>query len=164
TAGARIVAVRIGGDRLRQREVDLADMIAGDRLVLFIRKRAWIDRLFDRDHIGAALASAEPHQNGIALVERLVVQPENSRADAAGVARSGSRMRDDVAALDEQFAVECDADGAARALAAFDRRERPALDRLDFRDLARGHDDDLVARDQAAGLDAAGDDAAVVEF
>ena len=73
-------------------------------------------------------------------------------------------MGDDVAALDEQFAVERDADRAAGGLAAGDRRQRPALDRLDLGDLAGGHDDDLVAGDEAAGFDAARDDAAVVEF
>ncbi len=36
--------------------------------------------------------------------------------------------------------------------------------RLDLRDLAGGHDDDFVAGGEAAGLDAARDDAAVVEF
>ena len=42
--------------------------------------------------------------------------------------------------------------------------DRPALDAADFGDLAGGHDDDLVAGGEAAGFDAAGDDAAVVEF
>src|SRR5207244_975831 len=124
TAGARIVAVRIGGDRLRQRDVDLADMIARDRLGFLVRQRAGVDRLFDRDYIGAGLAGAQPNQDGIAPGERLVVQPENAGANAAGVARAGRRMRDDVAALDEQLAVERDADRTARGLAAFDRRER----------------------------------------
>ena len=73
-------------------------------------------------------------------------------------------MGDDVAALDEQFAVERDADRAAGALAALERRHRPALDGLDLRDLAGGHDDDFVAGAEAAGLDAACDDAAVVEL
>ena len=44
------------------------------------------------------------------------------------------------------------------------RRHRPALDGLDLRDLAGGHDDDFIAGAETAGLDAAGDDAAVVEF
>src|SRR4029453_9604831 len=43
-------------------------------------------------------------------------------------------------------------------------RHRPALDGFDLCDLAGRHDDDFVAGAQAAGLDATGDDAAVVEF
>ena len=73
-------------------------------------------------------------------------------------------MGDDIAAFDEQFTVERDADRAAGAVAARERRHRPALDGFDFRDLAGRHDDDFVAGAQAAGLDAARHDAAVVEF
>src|SRR6266853_4207886 len=92
------------------------------------------------------------------------MQPENPRADTAGIAWAITDMSNHVAAFDEQFAVECDADRSPGALAARDRRNRPALDGLDLRDLARGHDDDLVARAEAAGFDASGDNAAVVEF
>ncbi len=41
---------------------------------------------------------------------------------------------------------------------------RPTLDCFDPRNLAGGHDDDLVARVEMAGFDAAGDNAAVVEL
>ena len=61
--GARIVGVGIGGDRLRQRNVDLADMIARDRLGLDAGEFAGIDRLLDRDHGGAGFPCAEPDQN-----------------------------------------------------------------------------------------------------
>ena len=94
----------------------------------------------------------------------LVVQPENARANPAGVARAAADMGDDVATLDKEFAVERDADRASRGLNLIDRRYRPALDAPDLRDLARGHDDDLVAGGKMAGFDAACDDAAVVEF
>ena len=96
--------------------------------------------------------------------QRLVVQPENARANPARIARAASDMGDHVAAFDEQFAIERDADRSARGLLARDRRSRPALDGSDPGDLARGHDDDLVAGGEAAGFDAACDDAAVVEF
>src|SRR5712671_3943486 len=92
------------------------------------------------------------------------MQPENPRVDAAGIARAISDMGNHVAAFDEQFAVERDADRSPGALAALDRRNRPALDGFDLRDLARGHDDDLVSGVEAAGFDAPGDNAAVVEF
>src|SRR5258708_31135136 len=92
------------------------------------------------------------------------MQPENPRADTAGIAWAITDMSNHVAAFDEQFAVECDADRSPGALAARDRRNRPALDGLDLRDLARGHDDDLVARAEAAGFDAPGDHAAVVRI
>src|SRR5258708_32112654 len=88
------------------------------------------------------------------------MQPENPRADTAGIAWAITDMSNHVAAFDEQFAVECDADRSPGALAARDRRNRPALDGLDLRDLARGHDDDLVPRAEAAGFDASGDNAA----
>src|SRR6266851_3889384 len=58
-------------------------------------------------------------------------------------------MGNHVAALDEQFTVERDADRSPGALAALDRRNRPALDGLDLRDLARGQDDDLVSSGRA---------------
>jgi len=64
-------------------------------------------------------------------------------------------MGDDVAALDEQLAVQRDADRAAGALLAVHGRDRPVFDRPDLRDLARRHDDDLFARGELAGLDAA---------
>ena len=54
-------------------------------------------------------------------------------------------------------------DGRPRA-AAVDRRHRPPLDGLDLRDLAGGHDDDFVTRHEVSGLNAAGDDAAIVEL
>ena len=85
--GARIVGVGIGGDRLRQRDVDLADMIARDRLGLDAREFAGIDRLLDRDHGGAGFPRAEPDQNGGARHQRLVVQPEDPRANPPRVAR-----------------------------------------------------------------------------
>ena len=58
-SGARIVGIRIGRDRLRQRDVDFADMIARNRLGLGAGELAGIDRLFDRDHAGAAFAGAK---------------------------------------------------------------------------------------------------------
>ena len=65
-SGARIVGIGIGGDRLRQRDLDLADMVARDRGVLRIRQRAGIDRFLDRNHLRAGLAGAEPDQNLLA--------------------------------------------------------------------------------------------------
>ena len=144
-SGARIFRVGIGRDRLRQRDIDLADMVARDRLRLLVGERAGIDRLLDRHHGRAGLARAETDQDLLALRQWLVVQPEDPRADAAGIARALPGMADNVAALDEQFAVERDADGAAGGLTALQRRHRPALDRFDLRNLAGGHDDDLVA-------------------
>ena len=125
---------------------------------------AGIDRLLDGDDGGAAFLRPAADQQLVTLGERLVVQPEDARAQPPRLARGGVGMGDDVAALDEQFAVERDADRAARALPARDRRHRPALDRLDLGDLAGRHDHDLVAGNQAAGFDAAGDDAAIVEL
>ena len=115
-SGARIVGIGIGGQRLRQRDIDLADMVARDRLGLHAREFAGIDGLLDRDHGGAGFPGAEPDQDRGARRQRLVVQPENPRAKPAGVARAAADMGDDVAALDEQFAVERDADRAAGGL------------------------------------------------
>src|SRR5262245_20477559 len=134
-------------------------MIARDRLRLGVGEFAGVDRLFDRDDAGAALAGAEADQDLIALRQRLVVQPEDPGANSPRVARRGAGMRDDIAALDEQFAVERDADRTAGAMAAVKRRYRPALHRLDLGDLAGGHDDDFVAGLEMTGFDAARDDA-----
>ncbi len=133
-------------------------------LFSLLESLARIDRLLDRHHGGAAFLRPAAHQQLVALGERLVVQPEDARAQAPRLARRAVRMRDDVAAFDEQFAVERDADRAAGALTTCDRRHRPALDRLDPGDLAGRHDHDLIAGNEAAGFDAARHDAAVVEL
>jgi hypothetical protein len=73
-------------------------------------------------------------------------------------------MGDHVAAFDEQFAVERNADRPSCGLYAFDGSSRPTLDAPDLRDLARRHDDDLVSGGKAAGLDASRYNAAVIEF
>ena len=73
-------------------------------------------------------------------------------------------MGDDVAALDEQFAIERNSNRPPGGLHAFDGSCRPTLDGPDLGDLARRHDDDLVSGGKAAGLDAARHDAAVIEF
>src|SRR5206468_6012551 len=95
-------------------------------------------------------------QDRVTLGERLVVQPENPRANPPRIARALPGMADHIAAFEKQFAVERDADRAAGALRAAKRRHRPALDRLDPGELAGGHDDDLIAGGKAAGLDACG--------
>ena len=120
-------------------------MIARNRLGLLVGEFAGIDGLFDCDHAGAAFPRAEADQDLIALRQRLVVQPENPRPDPPRIARGRAHMGDDIAAFDEQFTVERDTDRAAGAVAAVDGRHRPALDRLDFCDLAGRHDDDFVA-------------------
>src|SRR5581483_2224169 len=137
---------------------------ARDRAVLRIRQRAGIDRLLDRDHMSARLARAEPNKYLIAPGEGLVMQSEYPRPQPAGIARALSGVRDDVAALDEQLAVERDADRASGTLLALERRDRPTLDGFDLCDLAGRHDHDLVARSEMAGFDAACDNAAVVEL
>src|SRR4029077_18054580 len=106
-------------------------MVAADRAVLDARQFAGIDRLVDRDHDGARLARAEPNQDRCARRERLVVQPEKPGAEPARIGWAMYNTRDHIAALDEQFAVERDADRASGALPADQRRDRPAHDRLD---------------------------------
>ena len=145
SSGARIVGIGIGRDRLRQRNVDFAHVIARDRLGLGVGEFAGIDRLLDCNHAGAAFPCAEADQDLIALRQRLVVQPENPGADPSCVARCCAGMRNDVAAFDEQFAVERDADRAAGAMAARKRCHRPAFHGLDLGNLAGRHDDDFVA-------------------
>src|SRR4051794_26543122 len=139
-------------------------MIARNRLGLLVGKFAGIARLLDRDHAGPALAGAQTDQDLIALRQWLVVQPENPGADSPRIAWGRSDMRNDVAALDEQFAVERDADRASGAVAAAERRYRPAFHALDLCDLAGGHDDDFIAGSEMTGFDPARDDAAVVEL
>ena len=143
--GARVVGIGVGRNRLRQRDVDLADMVAPDRRGADAGEFARIDGILDRNHGGAAFHRAEPHQDLVARRQRRIVQPEDARLQPPRVARRGADMRDHIAALEEQFAVERDADRTAGALRARHRRHRPAFDDLDLRDLARGHDDDFVA-------------------
>src|ERR1700758_2692789 len=126
-------------------------MVTRDRLVLAARELDGIDGLLDIDHDRAGLAVGEPDQDLVAFRQRLVMQPENARAQPAGVARAFADMGDDVAALDEQLAVERDADRAARAVDAVDGRHRPALARFDLGDLAGRHDHHLLAGSGPAG-------------
>ena len=77
--GARIVEIGIGRDRVRQRDVDLADMVASDRLRRDAFQFAGIDRLLDGDDIGTGFAGADPDQDRIARLQRLVMQPEDPR-------------------------------------------------------------------------------------
>jgi len=77
------------------------------------------------------------------------------------------RRRDDVSAIDQDCAIERDADGLsgaghARHLRAF--RHRPCLDRLDARALASRHDENVVIHAHMAALDPTGEDAAIVEL
>ena len=73
-------------------------------------------------------------------------------------------MRNYVAAFDEQFAIKRNAHRSTGGLAALDGSSRPTLDGPDLRNLASGHDHDLVSGAEPAGFDAARDNAAVVEF
>ena len=110
--------IGIGRDRLRQRDVDFADVIARDRLGLGVREFAGIDGLLDRDHAGAAFPRAEPDQDRSPFDSGLSCS-QKIRARIRRVSRGrGADMGDDVAALDEQFAVERDADRTSGALAA----------------------------------------------
>src|ERR1035437_9608199 len=63
-SGAGIVGVGIGGKRMRQRNVDLADMIARDRFGLHARELAGIDGLLDWDDGGAGFPCAGPDAAG----------------------------------------------------------------------------------------------------
>src|ERR1700739_4099438 len=103
-------------------------MVLCDRSALVAGEIAGIDGFLDRHHAGARLAGAEPDQDLVALRQGPLVQPENARAQTSRVARIFTRMRNDVAALDEELAVERDADRAPGALRRRQRRCRPALD------------------------------------
>jgi hypothetical protein len=70
--GPGIIGIGVGGDRLRQRDIDFADMVAGDRLGLDACQFTGVDGLLDRDDAGAALARAEPNQDLLAFAKRLV--------------------------------------------------------------------------------------------
>ena len=72
-AGARVIAIGISGHGLRQRNIDLADMIARNRCGLDARQFAGIDRLVDGDHDGAGLPRAEPDQDRGACCQWFVV-------------------------------------------------------------------------------------------
>src|SRR3569623_1902250 len=137
---------------------------ARDRGAGYAGEFAGIDRLFDGDHGGAAFHRADAHENGVAGLQRRFMQPKDAGVQTARFGRRGGRLRDDVAALKEELAVERDADRAARALRAVHGGIRPAFDGPDFGNLSRRHDDALGARRETPGLDAARDDAAVVEF
>src|SRR4051794_285642 len=94
---------------MRQRNVDLANVIARDRSGFHARELAGIDGLLDGNYASAGFPGAKADQNRSARYQRLVVQPEDTRANPARIARASSDMGDHVAAFDEQFTVERDA-------------------------------------------------------
>jgi len=100
-SGARIVGIGIGRQRLAQRNIDLADVIARDRLGLDAREFTGINGFFDRDHGRTGFPRAKPHQDRSARHQRLVVQPEDTRMKPSRVARRASDMGDHVAPFDE---------------------------------------------------------------
>ncbi len=100
-SGTRIVGIGIGGQWMRQRNVDLAHVVPRDRLGFHARQFAGIDGLLDCDHGGAGFPRAEPDQDRGTCCQCLVVQPENARANSSRIARAGSDVGDDVAAFDE---------------------------------------------------------------
>ena len=73
-------------------------------------------------------------------------------------------MSDDIATFDEQLAVERYPDGPSGRLAALHRAKRPSLDCPYLCDLARRHDDDLVAGGKMTGFNTPGHNATIVEF
>ena len=87
-SGARIVGVGIGRDRLRQRDVDLADMVARDRLGLRVGEFAGIDRLLDGDHGGAAFRACRGGP-GSGRPWRAACRAARKSARAAAACRAG---------------------------------------------------------------------------
>ena len=163
--GARIVDIGIGRQRLRQRNVDLADMIACDR---FGSRRSTVrrDRPPSRSRprwrasraCRAGPGSRRPSSAACHAARKSARESGGCRAElsptwAITSPRSMNNSRSSV--MPTELPAVC---------GAVDRRHRPTLDGSDLRDLARGHDDDLVAGAKAAGFDASRDNAAVVEF
>ena len=93
---AGIVGMRIGGQRPRQRDLDVADMIRRQRVVRDDLEIGGIDRVVDgADH---AAVSAVPLRTMTAGTdcERGRMQPENARTQrAAGFRRGGCEWRSD---------------------------------------------------------------------
>ena len=147
-----------------QHQIDFAHMIAGDRLPRSCREVTGIDGLLDAVHDRTNLSRADPHHDGRARRQWLVMQPEQPGPKAPDAGRGGLRVSNDIAALNEQFAVERNPDGMPRRDGFARRTHRPAFDRLDLRLLSRRHDNDIVTHGEMPGFDPTGDDAPVVEF
>ena len=122
----------------------------------------------DRRDGAARFGGADAHRDRGADRERLVVQPEDPRRAAAAPRRAGRGARRSTSPrVDEELAVERDADrlpGAGLARRGCAVGAGQASMRAHARGLARRRDRDLVADRDAAALDAAGDDAAIVEL
>jgi hypothetical protein len=114
-SGPRIDRVKIGGDRLRQGYLDFADVIARDGLDCGRHQRARIDGVVDRNNGAAAFGHADANADRRADRERLFMQPEHPGPDAVRELGRRRDCRDNVAALDKNLPVECDADRFAGA-------------------------------------------------
>ena len=130
TPRARIDLVQIGRNRVGQRDLHFANMILGDGVALRCRLVARIERIRDRRDRTAGFRSSNPHCDICACGEGRIVQPEYPRPKASPRRRRMFHARDHVAARNEQFPIERDADrlpgaGLARLSSTV---ARPCLD------------------------------------
>jgi hypothetical protein len=157
----------IGRERLRELELDLADVVLADDLGTIGSEQPGIDRVRDRRHRAARRGRPDAGDDLAADRERSRVQPEYPCAQPLGRGRRACCGRDHVAPLDEELAIERDADGMAgrrRARRVGGIGRRPRLDGPHPRVLLARLDHDVVADADAAALHPPGDDAAVVEL
>ena len=133
--------------RPRQVEFDLPDVVLADDFGAIRSQQAGIHAVLDGGHHGGRLGGPDAGGEMAADGERPLVKPEHPRTQPRCGRGRAAQRGDDVSALDENVAIERDADGLSG-----DRRARrlracwhwPCLDRLDAGGLAGRHDEDIV--------------------
>ena len=123
----RIDGVKVGRERLGQFDFDLADMVCSDRHVGAGGQITGIDGMVDGADDAAALRGADADDDRAPIASGVSMQPEHTGAHILA-GQGGRRAASDKTwpRVDEQLAVERDADRLSRACACGGGRARPA--------------------------------------
>jgi hypothetical protein len=129
-----------------------------------LRQALGIVEPLDRLHGGADIARGDAQAIVLADPQRLVAEPHQAGAEDVGLDRRVLLQAGDGAALDEELLVQREADGLAGLRLGGRHRNVPAFDAGDARHLVARRKQQAVADAQAARLEAADEDAPLVEL
>src|SRR5581483_9892232 len=165
-AGGDDLGMGVEGDRAFGLERQFRDLVAADELLVAIARdgfeRGGVDDLLDGGDFTLGFLGGELELVGAALGKGIAAEPEEAGFETVQFVGRILFVRGDGAALDENLLGEGDADGFAGDGSGL-RRGAPALDGLDRADLVAGREEETIADLERSGLDAAGEDAALVE-
>ena len=163
TTRDRALVVQVEGDVAGGADDHFADRVARDAVGLLGLEGRGVGHLDDLRDDRVDVLGEQAQAVGLVLDQRFLAQPEDAGAEFAADAGLVGGVRGHLAAFDEDLLGERHAGGTARADDRAGLGARPVLEGTDRAAPAAGLEDELVARADGAGFDAAGDDAAMVE-